>query len=105
LIEEDHTFNEEATAEPKAVIAYDSHIKAKPQDLKANRRRSLNTHTQEPRYNDPLNNKIPAIKDIISSPSVVNSIIRIPTNNKTPAINNKIFGPFRFVKPRFPCIL
>jgi hypothetical protein len=28
-----------------------------------------------------------------------------PTNNKTPAIKKKIFGPFRFVKPRFPCTM
>jgi hypothetical protein len=56
--------------------------------------------TLKPWYNDPLNNKIPAIKNMISSPS-----IKKPTNNKTPAIKNKIFGPFRYVKPRFPCTI
>jgi hypothetical protein len=61
--------------------------------------------TLEPRYNDPFNNKIPAIKNIISSLSVVKSIVEKTTNNKTPALKNKILGPFRFVKLRFPCTI
>jgi hypothetical protein len=61
-------------------------------------------HTLKPQYNDPFYNKIPAKKNLISSPSVVNSIVKSPTNNKIPAIKYKIFGPFRFVILRYPCI-
>jgi hypothetical protein len=39
----------------------------------------------------------------MSSPSVVNLIVKGPSN-ETPAMKNKIFGPFRFVKLRFPSI-
>jgi hypothetical protein len=60
--------------------------------------------TLKPRYNDPFNNEIPAIKNLILSPSVVNFIVKSPCNNKTPTIKNKIFGPFRFVILRFLCI-
>jgi hypothetical protein len=59
--------------------------------------------TLKPQYDDPFNNKILAIKNLISNPSVINIIVKSPSNNKAPAIKNKIFGPFRFVKPRFPC--
>jgi hypothetical protein len=38
--------------------------------------------TLEPWYNDPLNNKIPAIKNIISSPLVVISIEKNPPITK-----------------------
>jgi hypothetical protein len=61
-------------------------------------------YTLKPQYNKPFYNKIPAIKNLISSPSVVNSKVKIPSNNKIPAIKNKIFGPFRSVIQRFPCI-
>jgi hypothetical protein len=54
-------------------------------------------------YNDPFNNEIPAIKNLILNPFVVNFIVKSHCNNKTPAIKNKIFGPFRFVIPRFLC--
>jgi hypothetical protein len=54
----------------------------------------------KPRYNDPFNNKIPEINNLILGPSVVNFTIKSPCNNKTPAVKNKIFGPFRFGKPR-----
>jgi hypothetical protein len=60
-------------------------------------------YTLKPQYNDPFNNKIPAIKNSVSGPSVVNFIVKGPSNNKIPAIKNKIFGPFRFVILRFPC--
>jgi hypothetical protein len=60
--------------------------------------------TLKPEYNDPFNNKISAIKNIISSPSVVNSIVKIPSNNEIPAVKNKVFGPFRFIILRFPCM-
>jgi hypothetical protein len=60
-------------------------------------------YTLKPQYNNPFNNKIPAIKNLISSPSVVNSIVKSPSNNKISAIKNKIFGPFKFVILRFPC--
>jgi hypothetical protein len=40
--------------------------------------------TLKPLYNVPFNNKIPAIKNLISSPSVVNSIVRSPMNNEIP---------------------
>ena len=63
-----------------------------------------NGYTLKPQYNDPFYNKIPAIKNLISSPFVVNSIAKSPSNNKIPDIKNKIFGPFRFVILRFPCI-
>jgi hypothetical protein len=59
--------------------------------------------TLKPQYNGPLYNKIPAIKNLISSPSVVNLIVKRPSNNKIPALKNKIFGPFRIVILRFPC--
>jgi hypothetical protein len=55
----------------------------------------------KPRNNDPFNNEIPAIKNMVLSPYVVDFIIKSPCNNKTPAIKKKIFSPFRFVKPRF----
>jgi len=32
-------------------------------------------------------------------------MVKSPCNNKTPAKKNKIFGPFRFVEPRFQCIM
>jgi hypothetical protein len=54
-------------------------------------------YTLKPRYKDPFNNKILAIKNFILSLSVVSSIVTSPCNNKTPVIKNKIFGPFRFV--------
>jgi hypothetical protein len=60
-------------------------------------------NTLKPRYNDPCNNKILAIKNKISSPFVLDFIVKIPCNKKNPAIKNKIFGPFRFVKLRFLC--
>ena len=60
--------------------------------------------TLKPQYNDPFNNKIPAIKNLILSPSVVNFIVKRPSNNKIRVIKDKIFGPFRFVKPRFAFI-
>jgi hypothetical protein len=63
-----------------------------------------NQHTLKPRYNEPFYNEIPAIKNLISSPSVVDLIVKSPSNNKTPAIKNRIFVPFRFVIPRFPCM-
>jgi hypothetical protein len=37
----------------------------------------LYIYTLKPRYNDPFNNKIPAIKELICSPSVVNSMIPV----------------------------
>jgi hypothetical protein len=61
--------------------------------------------TLKPQYNDPFNNKVPAIKNLIVNPFVVNSIVKSPSTNKIPAIKNKIFGPFRFVILRFPCSL
>jgi hypothetical protein len=61
------------------------------------------SNTLKPRYNDTCSNKIPTIKKLFSSPSVVNLIVKSPCNNKTPAIKNTIFCPFRFVKPRFQC--
>jgi hypothetical protein len=57
--------------------------------------------TLKPHYNDPFNNKIPAIKNIILTPTLINFLVKKPCNNKIPAIKKKIFGPFRFVKPRF----
>jgi hypothetical protein len=60
--------------------------------------------TLKPRYNDPFNNKFSAIKSLVSSPSVVDFMIKSPCNNKNLPIKNKIFGPFRFVKSRFQCI-
>jgi hypothetical protein len=60
-------------------------------------------NTLKPRYNNPFYNKILAIKNLISSPSVVNLRVQIPCNNKIPAIKNKTSGPFRFVIPRFLC--
>jgi hypothetical protein len=57
-------------------------------------------YTVKPQYNDPFNKKIPAVKFLISSLFVVNSIVKGPSNNKIPVIENKIF---RFVKPRFSC--
>jgi hypothetical protein len=39
--------------------------------------------TLEPRYNYPFNYKILAIKNLISSPSVVDCLVKIPSNNKT----------------------
>ena len=60
--------------------------------------------TLKPQYNDPINNQIPAIKNFISSPFVINSIVKSTSNNETPAMKHKIFHPFRFIKPRFPCI-
>jgi hypothetical protein len=60
--------------------------------------------TLKPQYDDPINNKIPAKKNLISSPFVVNSIVKSTSNNKTPAIKHKIVCPFRFIKRRFPCI-
>jgi hypothetical protein len=59
--------------------------------------------TGKPQNNDPCYNKIPAIKNFISSPSVVNFIAKIPCYNKNPVIKNKISSPFRFVKARFQC--
>jgi hypothetical protein len=59
-----------------------------------------NTSTLKPRNNNPFNNRIPAIEKMILSPSVVNPIVKSPCNNKIPARKNKIFGPFKFVKPR-----
>jgi hypothetical protein len=47
-----------------------------------------------------INYKIPAIKNLIFSPFVVNFIVKIPCNNKTPVIKNKIIG---FIVPRFLC--
>jgi hypothetical protein len=61
-------------------------------------------YTLKPCYNDPFNNKIFPIYNLILSSSVVSSIIENLRNNKTLAIKNKIFVPFRFVKPRFQCI-
>jgi hypothetical protein len=55
-------------------------------------------------YNDPFNNEISAIKNLILSPSVVNYIVKSPCNNKIPAIKNKIFCPFRLVILRFLCV-
>jgi hypothetical protein len=63
----------------------------------------LSLYTLKPRYNDPFNKKILAIKNLISSSSVVNFIVKSPCNNKTPAIKNKFIDPFRFVIPRFLC--
>jgi hypothetical protein len=63
----------------------------------------LFSNTLKPRYNDPFNNKIPAIKNLVLNPSIVNYILNKKCNNKTPVIKNKIFGPFRFVKARFLC--
>jgi hypothetical protein len=40
---------------------------------------------------------------LILSPSVINIIIKSHCNNKTP-LTNKLFGPFRFIKPRFQSI-
>ena len=45
--------------------------------------------TPKPCYNDPFNNKIPAIKILTLSTSVVNFILKPPWNNKTPAIKKK----------------
>jgi hypothetical protein len=60
--------------------------------------------TLKPQYNDPFNNKIPAIKNLISSLFVVNFIVKSTSNNKTSAIKHKIFHPFRFIKPiKFKC--
>jgi hypothetical protein len=59
--------------------------------------------TPKSRYNNPCNNKIPANRKLISSPSVANFIVKSPYNNKIPAIKNKILGPFGIVKPRFQC--
>jgi hypothetical protein len=62
------------------------------------------TGTLKLRYNNPFNNEIPAIKNLISNSSVVDFIVKSPSNDETPAIKNKIFGLFRFVKLRFLCI-
>jgi hypothetical protein len=61
------------------------------------------TYTPKPQYNDPFNNKFPAIKNLVPGTSVVNFIVKSPSNNEISAIKNKIFGPFRFVILRFPC--
>ena len=63
----------------------------------------LQLYTGKLPNNDPFNNEIPAIKNFLFSPSVVNFIVKKPCNNKNPALRNKIFGPFRFVKARFQC--
>jgi hypothetical protein len=102
-------------------------------------------------FNESINNKIPAIKNLILISSVVNFVVtscimnqardfpgrssigtdqwtnqqtnqptngptngvsyrgaclrlKRPFNNKTSAAKNTIFGPFRFIKPRFPCM-
>ena len=44
-------------------------------------------NTLKPRYNDPFYYKIPAIKNLISRPSVV----QFSCNKKIPAIKNKTF--------------
>jgi hypothetical protein len=49
-------------------------------------------------YNVPYNNEIPGIKNLILRP-----FRKKTCNKKTFAIKNKIFNPFRFVKPRFLC--
>jgi hypothetical protein len=59
--------------------------------------------TLKPRYNNPFNNKIAAIKNLILSPSGVNCIVKSPCINKILVMKNKIFGPLRFVKPRLLC--
>jgi hypothetical protein len=43
----------------------------------------LTYRTLKPQYNDPFYNKIPAIKNLISSPSVVNSIVKAPAITKS----------------------
>jgi hypothetical protein len=58
----------------------------------------------KPRNENPFNKEILAINNLILSPSEVNFVIRKTAYNKTFAIRNKIFGHFRFVKPRFQCI-
>jgi hypothetical protein len=60
-------------------------------------------YTLKPQYNDPFSNTISAIKNLTSIPSIVNSLVKIPSNNKITDIKNKLFGPFRFIKLRFPC--
>jgi len=83
-------------------------VDGKPQENwnDGNRRKDTLYHTTlKPRYNDPFYNKILSIKNLISSPSVVNLIVQIPCNNKIPAIKNKTFGLFRFVIPSFFCII
>jgi hypothetical protein len=57
--------------------------------------------TLKPQYNDPISTKIAAINNLISSPFVVNSIVKRTSNKKTPAIKYKIFCPFRLIELRF----
>jgi hypothetical protein len=53
--------------------------------------------TLKPRFNDPFNNKILAMKNFVSNPSGVNFMVPAITK-----IKKKMFGPLGFVILRFP---